>query len=576
MEKQNLSLRNQLHLELMQNILSNIQDKPIILKGGTALLLGYNLDRFSEDIDLDANKSFNLEKDIQKAFSKLPQFTLLNINLVKDTETTKRYKVHYDNELIASKRNKVLKIELSFREDKDFDLDKSEIRNGIRIYNIDELIEQKTFVSTKRQKIRDLYDVNFLMQNYIERFSVKQLERIRSLGSAENIESVFLESYNNDTLTSHISLEELCIMVEDKCTSKLEELKHKTIPQIIAIEAKNYHTDKMDYLVFDERKPNTAFVIGKDSFNPADAGTILDISDNENYTTPDNNGKSKFTSNVEILNSNSALPNDLIYVKNDYEGYEGLLPNKESLILFSVKDDFTRNKDTKNITITGTGKDTDIVKINVKNTKLEKFTADNSVVLFDTDSVVKVNKFTINNSMVLTDKDTVIRTNEFISNNAKVAHIGNDETNGKLEISANIIEINGIKGKDVDIDFIQWGTAAKKTEINKATTDGKIKFNIHNNSEINNSKGKEGTKFEFTGFDNFTKLNNVENITKLASTTGDHIIDMKGCQVESQQVIEEFEGKVNCDDNTKIGLANKSTDKAVTQAIVKSPELGQG
>ncbi len=157
--------------------------------------------------------------------------------------------------------------------------------------------------------------------------------------------------------------------------------------------------------------------------------------------------------------------------------------------------------------------------------------------------------------MVLTDKDTVIRTNEFISNNVKVAHIGNDETNGKLEISANIIEIDGIKGKDVDIDFIQWGTAAKKTEINKATTDGKIKFNIHNNN---------------------ANLNKVENITKLTSASDKNSINMENCQVGSQQVIDEFKGEIHYDKNTKISLANKSTEKTVTQAIVKSPELGQG
>jgi predicted nucleotidyltransferase component of viral defense system len=39
-------------LEIMRAIAQNLIDENVILKGGTGLLLCYNLDRFSEDMDL--------------------------------------------------------------------------------------------------------------------------------------------------------------------------------------------------------------------------------------------------------------------------------------------------------------------------------------------------------------------------------------------------------------------------------------------------------------------------------------------------------------------------------------------
>jgi len=43
-------------LSFIVKILKNLKDKPLVLKGGTALMLYYNLDRFSEDIDFDRKK----------------------------------------------------------------------------------------------------------------------------------------------------------------------------------------------------------------------------------------------------------------------------------------------------------------------------------------------------------------------------------------------------------------------------------------------------------------------------------------------------------------------------------------
>ncbi len=48
-----LTPSQQKHVELMAAIARNVADTEMALKGGTALLLAYGLDRFSEDLDFD-------------------------------------------------------------------------------------------------------------------------------------------------------------------------------------------------------------------------------------------------------------------------------------------------------------------------------------------------------------------------------------------------------------------------------------------------------------------------------------------------------------------------------------------
>ena len=82
----------------------NQNSNDFILKGGTALLTCYKLDRFSEDIDLDG-KNKGIE-EIVKGFCDMYGFAY---RIAKDTDTVKRYMVNYGN------TGKPLKVEVSFR-----------------------------------------------------------------------------------------------------------------------------------------------------------------------------------------------------------------------------------------------------------------------------------------------------------------------------------------------------------------------------------------------------------------------------------------------------------------------------
>jgi predicted nucleotidyltransferase component of viral defense system len=119
----------------MREIARDFQDLPMVLKGGTALLLCYGLDRFSEDLDFDALKPFNILPRVERVLSRNVHSYLVKI--VKDTSTVQRLKTHYKG--VSSER--LLKIETSFRA-KPTELDICMV-DGIKTYKIEKLIEQK-------------------------------------------------------------------------------------------------------------------------------------------------------------------------------------------------------------------------------------------------------------------------------------------------------------------------------------------------------------------------------------------------------------------------------------------------
>ena len=125
-----------------------------VLKGGTALLTCYNLDRFSEDIDLDSNNKNKIKKFVDTYCSKNKYI----YRIAKDTDTTKRFFIHYGNVIHP------LKIEVSFRSII-LNSDCTKI-NGIKVYSINKLMNLKLNAYNTRDTIRDLYDITFIAKHY--------------------------------------------------------------------------------------------------------------------------------------------------------------------------------------------------------------------------------------------------------------------------------------------------------------------------------------------------------------------------------------------------------------------------
>jgi len=159
------------HFEVITEFLTYLNSKTedFILKGGTSLLMCYNLDRFSEDIDLDATSKRKIEKIVED-FCNAKHYTY---RVPKDTDTTKRYLIDYDG------IGKSLKVEVSYRRSH---IDENEITkiNGIRVYNINQICLMKASAYSGRDKIRDLYDICYICNNYWKELSedVKNMIRV--------------------------------------------------------------------------------------------------------------------------------------------------------------------------------------------------------------------------------------------------------------------------------------------------------------------------------------------------------------------------------------------------------------
>lgn len=175
-------------LAFMLDFLSRVSTKPMVLKGGTALLLCYGLDRPSFDLDFDGWERLKLDSVI-KATPGIKSFVKH-----KDTETVLRYKVKLD----ADPSGKPLKIEVSFRETKPEVM--SEV-NGIRVHGIRHLISQKILALSKRGAARDLFDVIFLAERYHDDFSDAEKDMLRKLyESLDQTFASFHEAFDEDPL----------------------------------------------------------------------------------------------------------------------------------------------------------------------------------------------------------------------------------------------------------------------------------------------------------------------------------------------------------------------------------------
>lgn len=192
---------------IMENFLQflNKYDKQTtILKGGTALMFGYGLDRFSEDIDLDSTNT-HLEKIIKDYCD----INALSYNVKKDTPFVKRYMLEYET-------NKKIKIEISYR-NKRLNKDDFQVINGVKIYNIDKLFGMKLNAYNGRDKLRDLYDIVFIFKNYKEAlpsFAIDQLKYSLSFKGLEQFD--YLIETQDDELVDKNKLAEDFLNVFDE------------------------------------------------------------------------------------------------------------------------------------------------------------------------------------------------------------------------------------------------------------------------------------------------------------------------------------------------------------------------
>jgi predicted nucleotidyltransferase component of viral defense system len=202
-------------------ISKNTKDN-FVLKGGTALLLGYQLPRFSTDLDFDGkNPDMYIDRLIELG-CKSAGIKMESLNIRKDTGTTKRYMMHYEGS-----EYEPLKIEISYRQAEEINENDVNIIDDIRMYKIDKLAELKLGAFTGRLKARDVFDISFILENHpgaVKKDGLKQIsERIQSVG----IDS-FLELLDKDKVLRNIDKETVVLKLEDNAARLLKEIDRKT------------------------------------------------------------------------------------------------------------------------------------------------------------------------------------------------------------------------------------------------------------------------------------------------------------------------------------------------------------
>ena len=154
------------HEKVIRSFLADLNSTSdsYILKGGTALMLCYGLNRFSEDIDLDSTD----RKTIHSVVDRFCKKNGYSFRIGKNTPTTLRFLIHYDD-------GTPFKVEVSYRR-KHISLNDVTVVNNILVYGINTLCRMKTSAYQQRDRIRDLFDLSFIINRYADSLSASSLD----------------------------------------------------------------------------------------------------------------------------------------------------------------------------------------------------------------------------------------------------------------------------------------------------------------------------------------------------------------------------------------------------------------
>lgn len=210
-------------LGFMKEILGYVGDN-FILKGGTALRFYYGLDRYSEDLDFD---SISSNMDITKQLKRHKDFNSWKIYEKKVTQSSVRITIDYGAKTDLGIYP--LKVDISGR-------DKIRLHNnllkyskidGVNVYDIETLVDLKSLAFCQRDKIRDFYDVGFLLEKYPQCFDDKTLANIATkieYSGADELNAQLMIEAERHNLIERDDIEVVCNYAE-KILQKIDEIQ---------------------------------------------------------------------------------------------------------------------------------------------------------------------------------------------------------------------------------------------------------------------------------------------------------------------------------------------------------------
>tara|TARA_Y100001933_G_scaffold264813_1_gene332783 strand:- start:2466 stop:3191 length:726 start_codon:yes stop_codon:yes gene_type:complete len=223
----NLTKQQQTHRQIMQAICEVIHDegKPLVLKGGTALLLGYDLQRFSEDLDFDLTTALqghlNIERICNSAIKKLAgkgiKVSLSSFNEPKKTGTT-----HRCRPMFATGEDEPpipIKIEISSRTTPD--PASICVINGIQMYSISQIAHLKLLAAREdpampyRTTARDLHDLAFIASRYSADLPPELIAQLEEFFSdPTHLMERYASAYEGDPILNGRLFDDLSIIEE--------------------------------------------------------------------------------------------------------------------------------------------------------------------------------------------------------------------------------------------------------------------------------------------------------------------------------------------------------------------------
>lgn len=195
------------HSEVEREFLAFIGDStPLILKGGTGLMLCYELDRFSEDLDFDSSsQGFSTISAVERFCAEKGY----ECHVKKDTDAVQRATIHYGGK-------KPLKVETSYRRASIPDEEWSIVK-GIKVYALNVLASMKTTAYSQRDRIRDLYDVSFLVNKYWDSFDASTRAFMANALASKGLEQFELVlAENTDELIDESALTEAFLQANER------------------------------------------------------------------------------------------------------------------------------------------------------------------------------------------------------------------------------------------------------------------------------------------------------------------------------------------------------------------------
>ncbi|MDR2198872.1 MAG: nucleotidyl transferase AbiEii/AbiGii toxin family protein [Deltaproteobacteria bacterium] len=201
---------------IAKKMTASYEDK-FILKGGTALMLGYNLPRISIDLDYDTLTEINISdilsyhlQNFIKTYFKINQEISTYVT-IGTSPISNRYRVHTrctDKTLKID--STALRIDVSRRSFVKNYVNDGCYQNKIYMYNLPRTIDLKLnaitnlYFGSSREEIRDYFDAEYIFRTYIDAVSIPQITAFKNLLDSKNktrlIEKFEAESMRGDNI----------------------------------------------------------------------------------------------------------------------------------------------------------------------------------------------------------------------------------------------------------------------------------------------------------------------------------------------------------------------------------------